>query len=161
MTFILSLLFVSAAIATAARVEQAHVLGRPEGRPQQVVNGNTVQKQLNTYYFDVTKPHISFSASSSSARPQRTALTVTLAEGSVSKYMPVVTPKASGMVHGVSNTWKALRVSPSARCFGYVLLLPSSRPGGTWGTRFTRPAVVLTPFPPLWADAHHQGAKSV
>jgi len=64
---------------------------------------------LNTYYFDATKPHIELS-SRGSARPERTALTVKLAQGGVSRFMAVVTPKPSGMTHSVSNTWQALKV---------------------------------------------------
>jgi hypothetical protein len=67
-------------------------------------------KRLNTYYIDAVKPQVELSSRGTS-RPERTALTVTMSQGSVNTFMPVVNPKPSGMTHSVSNTWDALKVS--------------------------------------------------
>jgi hypothetical protein len=65
---------------------------------------------LNTYFFDATKPEIKLS-SDASPRPERTALTLKLpSSSSVGRFMPVLTPRASGMTHSVSNTWQVLKV---------------------------------------------------
>lgn len=77
----------------------------------------TPTSRLNTYYFDAHQLQITLSSRAAS-RPERTAVVVQLSEVSVGKFMPVVNPKASGMTHSVSQTWKALKVCmsfPSAR----------------------------------------------
>lgn len=92
----------AAQLAAAARMEQQLQHFQPTNPATQEHS-----KQLNTYYFDVTKPTVKMSEST---RAERTAVTVTLSKASVSNYMAVVTPRASGMTHAVSNTWQALKV---------------------------------------------------
>lgn len=90
--------------AAARNEEQLQFISAPaRGDPE--LSRNT----LNTYYFDTVKPSIELSSRGSS-RAERTAVTVKLDQASVSRYMTVVTPRASGMTHAVSNTWQALKV---------------------------------------------------
>lgn len=106
---------------SAARVgqQQQHALIRSTDED----GSHESNKRLNTYYFDATKPRIELS-SRVSTRPERTAVTVKLAgQDSVSRFMSVVTPKASGMTHAVSNTWQALKV---------ILLVSCRRTWNVW-----------------------------
>ena len=97
-------------VASAARTQQEQQLAiRAEtaGREQSV-------NQLNTYYFDSSKPQVALSTRGS-PRAGRTGVTVTLpGSSSVSTFMPVVSPKADGMTHSVSRTWSALKVRAQA-----------------------------------------------
>jgi hypothetical protein len=108
----LVLLIAALQLAAAARSEQQQQ--SVAIRSEEGLQGSG--KTLNTYFFDATKPEIKLS-SAASPRPERTALTIKLpSSSSVGRFMPVVTPRASGMTHSVSNTWTALKVG----CMGGV-----------------------------------------
>ena len=91
-------------LSTAARVEQQFGPKLISGARDQPTT------RLNTYYFDVSSAKMELSAHGSS-RPERTAVTVQLTEETVGRFMPVVSPQPSGMMHTVSKTWQALKVS--------------------------------------------------
>jgi len=93
----LSVVSLVIAAGTAARLPDQAQLQLPE------------QRNLLTYYFDVMKPQLAL-ATHGSGRPGRTAMTLTLSQTSISTFMPVVSPKASGMTHQVSKTWEVLKV---------------------------------------------------
>lgn len=129
---IASLLLITLHLVAAARTQQVQQLDAI--RIDMTEGDQESNKRLNTYYFDATKPLIELSSRGSS-RPERTALTVKLSQGSVTTFMPVVNPKPSGMTHSVSNTWNALKVSSLApadacRTQQQAHLMQNSRCGG-------------------------------
>jgi hypothetical protein len=91
------------ASATAARLDDQQLsMGEASGAQPR-------KDTLMTYYIDIFKPTIELS-SRGSGRTDRTGLTVRMSEASVSGYVPVVSPRPSGMTHDVVKTWDALKV---------------------------------------------------
>lgn len=102
------LIAIGVAGAVAARLDQ-------QARLAEVADEQQVRsKPLMTYYFDVSQPEITRSTRGS-GRAGRTGLTVKLTDRAVSRFTPVVMPKASGVVHSVSNTWETLKVRISTQ----------------------------------------------
>jgi len=92
--------------ANAARLADAQLQQLQDPlEPKQQLRRN----ELLTYYFDASKPQVSL-GDHGTGRPGRTALSLTLSQPSISTYMPVVSPRASGMTHQVSKTWEVLKV---------------------------------------------------
>lgn len=97
------------ASATAARLDDQQLsMGEASG-------GQPRKNTLLTYYFDAFKPTIELS-SRGSGRTDRTGLTVRMSEASVNTFMPVVSPRPSGMTHEVTKTWEALKVRVHDPC---------------------------------------------
>lgn len=70
----------------------------------------TKARQLYTHYIDFTQPEVKL-AKGCGLREGCTGLTVTLpSPAAVSKFMPVIVPKSTGMTHDVVDTWNALKV---------------------------------------------------
>jgi hypothetical protein len=103
------LIIIGVAGAVAARLDE-------QARMADVADARQVHSiPLMTYYFDISEPEIALSTRGS-GRAGRTGLTVKLTDRTVSRFTPVVMPKASGVVHSVSGTWVTLKVRIFMQC---------------------------------------------
>lgn len=102
-----ALSFLLAQIVHSLRLPEQQTRMPPINSPT-AAHGHACSTALNTFYLSASEASVRLLRP---GRPGTTRLIATLREQDVSRFTPVVTASAKGLVHDVADTWRFLKVS--------------------------------------------------